>query len=114
MDLKHIIDRNSNIDNAYCRGAAIFIVQSEWQSHFRERIEDLIESIKPNLKANSAKMLEESYEGLEANIERMIQAKDYLIKENPAVFQSTIVGLEGAMRDLLDAYIKEKNLHRIV
>ena len=92
MDLKHIIDRNSNIDNAYCRGAAIFIVQSEWELHFRERIGDLIESIKPNLKANSAKMLEESYNELEGLVQRLIQDKDYLLKENASVFRLSILG----------------------
>jgi hypothetical protein len=29
MDLKQMIDPNSNIDNAYYRGAALFILQNE-------------------------------------------------------------------------------------
>jgi hypothetical protein len=57
MDLKQMIDRNPNVDNSFCRGAVIFIVQNEWELHFRKRIGKLIESIKPNLKANSALVL---------------------------------------------------------
>lgn len=109
-----MIERNLNIDNTFCRGAPIHMIQYEWEIYFSARIPELIEMIKQHIKADSAKTLDESFDTLKEVSQRLITDRNYAKKETGSVFRLSLLGLEDSLRLFLEAFVKEKNLYNVI